>query len=282
MSYPKLRPCSVCGYEGTLPFDLCEHMEVAVASVNEMLGSDTVAIVEQHAISYSPVPAAKVGGRWQYDRVDQERWGNNDELPTKAEAIEQGRLWAKEEGLDQFEIGEVQVYSPIGIDVEDILGEAQDNAYDEIGEASDEWLTNVPDAEKKLLYDGLNIVFRKWLMETGNMPQFYAIVNMSVHDTELIDLVLEGSEQDRAGTGLRKWRKVKVLNTNPDLLLGDPVWNSVLFQELKDGDTFRLYDSYDKKLVKIEDGTKEYVAIGAPYRHPATDVLCINYRKGDK
>jgi len=75
---------------------------------------------------------------------------------------------------------------------------------------------------------------------------------------------------------------VKVLNTNPDLLLGDPVWNSVLFQELKDGDTFRLYDSYDKKLVKIEDGTKEYVAIGAPYRHPATDVLCINYRKGDK
>lgn len=65
---------------------------------------------------------------WSYNYVNNEFW-NNDLCDTKEEAEAEGRIWAKEQDIDMFEVGMCEeVPIPTEIDI-DYLFEKLDETY---------------------------------------------------------------------------------------------------------------------------------------------------------
>lgn len=117
---------------------------------------------------------------WNFNEHE-EVWHNS--CPTIEDCIEEAK-WEKEDrGLTQNHvfIGEVEPYIP-SIDVEDVIDNLGEAAYQECGECSEGWLDGLKKEQKKILEERLNKVFNDWLVETNNSPTFGQFMKISKYN----------------------------------------------------------------------------------------------------
>jgi hypothetical protein len=95
----------------------------------------------------------------------------------------------------RINIGITHDYEP-GIDGYDILEQAEEDAYEECGDAALYWLSDYwkgqgrKEAEK--LGKELNEVFKKWLLENNLWPNFYKVESTG----KVITITEDGYEED--------------------------------------------------------------------------------------
>lgn len=67
----------------------------------------------------------------------------------------------------------------IGVNsIVDFLEQMASEAYEEAGEASEEWLDHVPKKDVENLYDLLKPVILDWFKKTNNEPYFYGVIHV--------------------------------------------------------------------------------------------------------
>ncbi len=122
-------------------------------------------------------------GLWMYNFGDPEHWNEDEYFDTESEAIDYGRIEAIKRGESKYQVGEMNVFKP-GIDVEDVIEQVSNDAYDNCGEFAEDYLSYLPKTETDRLQELLTEVFEKWLDETNNRPSFFTVVNISDHTLE--------------------------------------------------------------------------------------------------
>jgi hypothetical protein len=124
-------------------------------------------------------------GKWVYEECGAEIWHTSEgEFDTKEEAIKEGREYFKfmqqeygdYEDVTQFSVGQIIHYHPT-IEVYGLIEQVGEEAYEEVGEVAENYLTRVPHEEANLLSDKINEVFSQWMKETNNLPNFWMIRN---------------------------------------------------------------------------------------------------------
>ena len=270
--------CPICEKDNVFPEE-CNHFGWMVVAHEEKLPSDTCVVAESKSITYRKRPASE--GKWLYDRVDQDIWGNlSDPLDTREEALAQGLAWAKLKHLSRFSIGQISYYTCSGVDIDLLLDDIISEAYQKIGEMAEDWLGNITGDQRRSLNDRLNREFFAWLDETKNTPTFYRIIN---RETELVtgEKYLVGTEPSpvhqppkQSTSNLSVWRRTEVLDDSGE-------WRLSSFRNLVDGDVFRLFKP-SGEVVSDDEGFSVWVAKEYPYRNKlGTGELCINYDEGD-
>lgn len=119
---------------------------------------------------------------WNFNEHE-EVWHNS--CPTIEDCIEEAK-WEKEDrGLTQNHvfIGEVEPYIP-SIDVEDVIDNLGEAAYQECGECSEGWIGGHKKEQEKILEERLNKVLIDWLEETNNNPSFGKFMKISKYNLE--------------------------------------------------------------------------------------------------
>lgn len=77
---------------------------------------------------------------------------------------------------DTFAIGLIEDYK-IGVDfAQDIVERLCEDAFDEVGEASDGWLDSARKDELEILNNRVTEVVKQWLKEVGEKPSFYKVL----------------------------------------------------------------------------------------------------------
>lgn len=64
---------------------------------------------------------------------------------------------------------------------ENVLEQMQEQAYDEVGECSEGWLSDVTKEAHQELEDQLNAVVDAWLTKHGHTPHFFSVNDIEVH-----------------------------------------------------------------------------------------------------
>ena len=110
-------------------------------------------------------------GRWLYTISDDDNWSDSDECSTKVEAIMKGRKEAICEEVDTYYVGLMEMYKPkINLDI--LIEQIVDDAYDECGECSEDFLSDVKNSALIWLEDALNKVLSDWLKKYNLTPDF--------------------------------------------------------------------------------------------------------------
>ncbi len=109
-----------------------------------------------------------------------EIWSSDIDCNSREGAIEEGMKAAKEEGLSSFRIGRQEHCGMAHIDAGTIIENAQEQLYDEVGEASETYLEDVTDEQQKELEEALNDVFHSWHKKHKLFPNCYRILNDEV------------------------------------------------------------------------------------------------------
>lgn len=123
---------------------------------------------------------------WIYNIGKTDIWRNDEEFETKEEAIEAGRIETVKTNRDNlnygsnfqhksFEVGRSELCSPNGVDVDDILENIIQNAYDEVGEVAQDYLDDVTDEHRAELEEKLNDVFFEWMKKYNYEPTFFKV-----------------------------------------------------------------------------------------------------------
>ncbi len=68
-------------------------------------------------------------------------------------------------------IGEFKEYEPY-VDIEYVIERMEENAYDAVGEFSEDWLNDMTHEEKKELQKIINKTIVNYLKDKGHMPNF--------------------------------------------------------------------------------------------------------------
>lgn len=103
----------------------------------------------------------------------------SEEFSSREEAIQFGMEEAKEWGDEQFHVGTKEdLDSIIWFDAERILERIQENAYDEAGEAADDYLDDVTKEQIAELQNMLDDVLKEWFTKHRYYPAFYAVDNI--------------------------------------------------------------------------------------------------------
>lgn len=71
-------------------------------------------------------------------------------------------------------VGQAVSWSP-SVSADTVIQQALEDAYEVAGDASDDWLMWVGEAEEKELSDMLTKTFREWLAKHGREPTFVVI-----------------------------------------------------------------------------------------------------------
>lgn len=119
---------------------------------------------------------------WNFDKHE-EVWYNS--CPTIEDCIEEAK-WEKEDreiAENHVFIGDVEPYKPF-IDVEYLIDDIQEQAYEECGECCEGWLDGLKKEQKKILEERLNKVLIDWLEETNNSPTFGKFMKISKYNLE--------------------------------------------------------------------------------------------------
>jgi hypothetical protein len=114
--------------------------------------------------------------KWTYS-LDEENFSNCDYFDTKEEAIEAGKEYAIDCEENYIYIGKCKEYIP-WIDVERIIEQVGDTAYDNLGEAAEDYLCDVSKDAEKELEKKITEVFFEWLNKYNLNPNFYSVVNI--------------------------------------------------------------------------------------------------------
>lgn len=119
---------------------------------------------------------------WNFDEHD-EVWRNSGD--TIEECISEAK-WEKEYremAEDYVYIGEIEAHEP-EIDIEYLIDNIQEQAYEECGESCEGWLDGLKKEDMKKLEERLNKVFADWLEETKNQPYFGNFAKVSKYNLE--------------------------------------------------------------------------------------------------
>lgn len=116
-------------------------------------------------------------GKWTYELNKNSDIWFGGLFNTKEEMLEEANKEAIEYGLESFRIGNTQAVPNFGIDAEQVIDDIRNTMYDNVGEASEDYLYYVPSEHLEELEEGLNEVFYKWQEKYGYKPDFYTIVN---------------------------------------------------------------------------------------------------------
>lgn len=117
-------------------------------------------------------------GKWMVNtNLYSDIW-SGEEFDTKKQAIEEGRKQAMEEGVNKFEIGEIEPAFNFGIDVDSVIERISETMYEDVGEVAEDYLSDVQTEHLLELEEKLNKVFFKWQKEHGYEPAFYKIINI--------------------------------------------------------------------------------------------------------
>lgn len=122
-------------------------------------------------------------GKWAYNFWGSERWDVDECYDTHEEAMEAGKLAAIEHDRGGYEVGQLNVYAA-SIDVNQVIDNITDDAWDQCGEYAEDYLCHLPEKEVDRLGELLNEALNKWLDETNNHPGFYTLSSVSVHSIE--------------------------------------------------------------------------------------------------
>ncbi|RJX17688.1 MAG: hypothetical protein C4575_12655 [Desulforudis sp.] len=116
---------------------------------------------------------------WTWSLTQHDVW-QNDSFATIEAAIEAGVREAQEFGKSHFLVGRVQDAGLPVISAEDVLDQLGLQAYEEFGEAAEDYLTlgNIDDSEIQELEEKLNEVFAAWATKHGYLPTFCKIDNV--------------------------------------------------------------------------------------------------------
>jgi hypothetical protein len=119
-------------------------------------------------------------GKWLVNLIDYDVWDSVKWFDSKEEAIEYGKkefsaLFNGERGI--FYVGQIESYIPF-ICGDRILEQVSEDAYIEVGEPAEDYLSNVKIEHVRLLEERLNKVLNEWIEETNNQPNFFKVVNV--------------------------------------------------------------------------------------------------------
>lgn len=123
--------------------------------------------------------------------MDQELEGSFGE--TIEECINEARAIIEADNLnDEFIfIGKFEKYKPC-IDIDEIITELQERAYDKFGESADGWLEDIKLEHVKELENRFNSTFKIWLDKNKYKPTFGVIFDFLKYNLETGLKVLEG------------------------------------------------------------------------------------------
>jgi len=116
----------------------------------------------------------KKEGKWTFNSVDEGLW-SNDVYDTKEEAI----AAAKRDGLSIFFVGRIELMSLPQLNIaEEIIERLTEHAFEECGEAAENWICDADLNDIQQLDDAINDVIKEWLKDNALMPDFYKLTNI--------------------------------------------------------------------------------------------------------
>lgn len=114
----------------------------------------------------------KTTDKWAYS-LDGE-WYNSPFYNSFEEALKEGIKEAKELEYDKVFVSRVMRFVP-SVDVDNVLEELQQKAYDEAGDFSDDYLEHISINHRMKLEKMLTETFNQWAKETNNEPSFFTV-----------------------------------------------------------------------------------------------------------
>lgn len=115
-------------------------------------------------------------GKWCYSFNEENFEGD---FETKEEAIAEAIWYYKDDEKDQdfIWIGQTKAIS-LGVNVDRIIEDLGEEAYDQAGEYAEDYLTKVASSHQKVLEERLNEVLVAWMKEFKYEPNFWTVTNI--------------------------------------------------------------------------------------------------------
>jgi hypothetical protein len=110
-------------------------------------------------------------------------WQSDIECKSREEAIKLGIEQAKYLGLREFSIGKKIQCGIAFISADTIIEDAQEQLYDEVGEAAEDYLDTTKEQDKEL-EDKLNEAFYEWHKKYNLFPTCYKAENIEIIKVE--------------------------------------------------------------------------------------------------
>jgi hypothetical protein len=119
-------------------------------------------------------------GKWCYSFNEENFEGDFD---TKEQAIDEAIWYYKDDEKDQdfIWVGQIKPVS-VGVNIDSLLEQLGEEAYEEAGEYAEDYLTNVTLSHQKILEQRLNNVLVAWMKEYNYEPNFWAVENVKKID----------------------------------------------------------------------------------------------------
>ena len=123
-------------------------------------------------------------GKWTFNSVDDGVW-YNAVYDTKEEAI----AAARRDDLSIFFVGRIELMSLPRLNIsEEIIERLVEYAFEECGEAAEDWLYDAALNDLQQLDNAINHVIKEWLEDNALMPDFYKITGIEeIHYPEPMD-----------------------------------------------------------------------------------------------
>lgn len=117
-------------------------------------------------------------GKWVLS-TDEEHWSFHDVWDSEEEAVRDAEGYLGLMLGQRFFVGRIEeVDLSKVIDPESILEGAAETVFEEVGEVSEKWLTNVPKEKVAQLGGFLSHTFRTWLSVNGFLPTFRKVTDV--------------------------------------------------------------------------------------------------------
>ena len=115
-------------------------------------------------------------GKWCYSFNEENYEGD---FETKEQAIEEAIWYYKDDELDQdfIYVGQTKAII-LGVNVDRIIEDVGENAYDQAGEYAEDYLSNVTVQDGSILEERLNNVLLAWMKEFKYEPKFWTVENV--------------------------------------------------------------------------------------------------------
>jgi hypothetical protein len=117
--------------------------------------------------------------------ADNEYWSPDAEgYNTKEEAIKDGIIMAKEEGLNIFRIGRKEDVQIPHVWVDSLLENMRDTLSCEVGEFAEDYLDDVKEEHEKELEENINDLFQEWSIKYNYAPNCFQIFDWEFINVE--------------------------------------------------------------------------------------------------
>jgi hypothetical protein len=132
--------------------------------------------MKEYKVNYGIEFTDKDNDLWQFDC---------DGFKTKEEAIKKGIKIAKNDGYKHFRVGKSVPCSMATIYADNIIENAVEQLYEEVGEVSETYLEDVTSEQEKELEEDLNEVFYQWHKKHKLFPNCYTIEDIEYVEVDM-------------------------------------------------------------------------------------------------